>query len=205
MDPGKSASGTEQAKTDSSTIARRGVLAALGLGGLATLGTNSASAQAAGQVGTASNPIDVFGYGVVADNSFTDPAGVEHTGELADASDVGSGGGLAGDLLGDWGHHTQYADALSNEEISRITLPAGESLEVHRLEAALKGGGTDSNVVVELFDQTNTTLLASVTGGSQTAGDPIATSGTGATIVIRVSTPSSGTPAFAFNGDTRVV
>lgn len=85
--------------SSSSSIARRGVLAALGLGGLATLGTNSASAQAAGQVGTASNPIDVYGYGVEATNTFTDPAGVEHTGELADIDDVG--GSIPDDVVTD--------------------------------------------------------------------------------------------------------
>jgi len=69
---------------------RRGVLAALGV---AALGTGSASGQASGAVGTASNPVDVEGYDVSAQNSFTDPAGVSHSGELADASDVGSGTG----------------------------------------------------------------------------------------------------------------
>jgi hypothetical protein len=91
MDSGDPNADSAQPSTDSSTIARRGVLAALGLGGLATLGTNSASAQAAGAVGTGSNPVDVYGYSVVANNSFTDPAGVEHTGELADLSDTGAG------------------------------------------------------------------------------------------------------------------
>lgn len=74
------------------SVSRRGVLTALGLGGLATFGVGSASAQAAGQVGTASNPIDVIAYDVEAQNSFTDPAGVTHTSELADIDDVGGGG-----------------------------------------------------------------------------------------------------------------
>jgi len=70
-------------------VGRRGVLAALGV---AALGTGSASAQASGSVGTASSPVDVFGYDVDASNSFTDPAGVTHSGELADLSDVGASG-----------------------------------------------------------------------------------------------------------------
>lgn len=68
---------------------RRGVLAALGV---AALGTGSASAQASGSVGTSSSPVDVEGYDVTASNSFTDPAGVTHSGELADLSDVGASG-----------------------------------------------------------------------------------------------------------------
>lgn len=77
------------AASRASGVPRRGVLAALGLGGLATLGTGTASAQSVGQIGTSTDSIDVFGYDVEAENSFTDPAGVEHTGELADLSDTG--------------------------------------------------------------------------------------------------------------------
>lgn len=101
MDPENSESKAAQEPGDAggSTIARRGVLAALGLGGLATLGSNSSSAQATGQVGTASNPINMFGYAVEAQNSFTDPAGVEHTGELADIDDVG--GSIPSDVVTD--------------------------------------------------------------------------------------------------------
>jgi hypothetical protein len=56
------------------------------------MGIEEAEAQqAAGQVGTSSEPVNVFGYDVVANNTFTDPSGTSHSGELADASDLGSG------------------------------------------------------------------------------------------------------------------
>jgi len=62
-----------------------------GVAGLIALGVDPATAQsAAGQVGTSSEPVDVFGFDVEAGNSFTDPAGVTHSGELADLSDTGT-------------------------------------------------------------------------------------------------------------------
>jgi len=44
----------------------------IGVGALATLGADTAAAQAAGQVGTASEPIDVEAHDLNAQNSLTD-------------------------------------------------------------------------------------------------------------------------------------
>ena len=96
-------------------------------------------------------------------------------------------------LLGLPNHHVNYASGLSNEEISRFTLASGDVLELWRLEASLKGGGTNSNVALEVYDLTNATSLGSVTAGSRAEGadTPLGTSGAGATIVVRLSTGSS--------------
>lgn len=133
-------------------VGRRGVLAALGL---ATLGTGSASAQASGSVGTASSPVDVFGYDVDASNSFTDPAGVQHTGELADISDVGSG-------TGQW----QEVNSGSNiEPIDGETIGTGsEDVDVGSVNTSDLSGTYPgkvrvfaNNEIISTIDPANTT------------------------------------------------
>lgn len=96
-------------------------------------------------------------------------------------------------FLGLPNHHVSYESGLSNEEISRFTLTSGDVLQVWRLEAALKGGGSDSNVSVNIYDETNASQLASADAGSlvEGASTPIGTSGAGATITVRLSTGSS--------------
>lgn len=125
-------------------------------------------------------------------------------------SSGGTGGGL--DLtdgngpIGLPNHHINYASGLTNTEVARFTLAAGEQLEVWRLEAALQGGGTDSNVSVNIYDASDSTVLQSVTAGSRVEGasGPLATSTTGATILVRVSTGSAAVDLCA-TGITNVV
>jgi hypothetical protein len=109
-------------------------------------------------------------------------------------------------LLGLPNHHVNYASGLSNEEIARFTLPSGDSLEVWMLEAQLKGGGTNSNVTLDVYDAAAGTSLASVSGGARTSGgsSPLGTSSTGATITVRLSTGSSAVDLCA-NGITFIV
>src|SRR6056297_1611570 len=61
---------------------------ALSLGALAGFGAGDAEAQSAGAIGTDADPVDVQGYSVTAASELIDPAGVSHTGELADAADT---------------------------------------------------------------------------------------------------------------------
>jgi len=80
---------------DKFVLSKRQLLAAAGgtlsVGALVSMGIDEAEAQsAAGQVGTSSDPLNVVGYDVEATNTFTDPSGTSHNGELADASDIGS-------------------------------------------------------------------------------------------------------------------
>jgi len=73
-------------------LSRRQVVAlsagTLSLGALAGFGAGDAEAQAAGAVGTDTDPVDVQGYDVEAANSLIDASGTSHSGELADASDL---------------------------------------------------------------------------------------------------------------------
>ena len=83
---------------------------------------------------------------------------------------------------------TKWSDGLSNEEVWRMELSAGQQLEVHRLEIQPKGGGDVTGLSVDLYDATNATQLASTT--DVTEGSPIATSGDGANVLLRVSNSS---------------
>ena len=71
---------------------RRQTVAGLGLLGAGVgagrLSTEAARAEAAGQVGTDTDPVDVKGYDVRAANSIEDASGTSHTGELAEVSDL---------------------------------------------------------------------------------------------------------------------
>jgi hypothetical protein len=76
-------------------VSRRQLIAfatgAAGVGALAQFGISEAQAQeAAGQVGTSSEPVDAELVNATVANSLTDPAGTTHSGELADAGDTAS-------------------------------------------------------------------------------------------------------------------
>lgn len=96
-------------------------------------------------------------------------------------------------LLGLPTHYIGYASDLSNEEISRFTLDAGDVLEVWALELQVKGGGSDSNVSLSIYDESAGAEVASIQAGSRNAADtsPIGTSTAGATVTVRLSTGSS--------------
>ena len=96
-------------------------------------------------------------------------------------------------LIGLPNHHVNYGSGKDNVEITRFSLASGDVLELWRLESRLKNGGSDSNVSVEVVDETNNSVLGSVTAGSRIEGgaNPIGTSGAGATIIARISTGSS--------------
>lgn len=88
-------------------------------------------------------------------------------------------------------HHTEYSSGLSQREIARVTLRSSEFLEVYRLETKFRGGGTDPDFSVELYDATNSEVLASTsdrTATSQSDGNSrLAASGSGATVLLRVT------------------
>lgn len=108
-------------------------------------------------------------------------------------------------FLGLPNHHVNYADGLSNEEISRFTLDAGQVLEVWRLEAKLKGGGTNGSLTVDVYDETNATVLASTTDKVTGDTSPIGTSGDGATIIVRVSNSTGAAQDVCITGIKSVV
>lgn len=109
-------------------------------------------------------------------------------------------------ILGLPNHHINYGKNLTNEEIARFSLSTADKLEVWRLEASLKGGGTNSNVTIDVYDSSDGRVLASVTGGGKKEGgsDPLGVSSAGATILVRVSTGSASIDLCA-TGQTAVV
>lgn len=109
-------------------------------------------------------------------------------------------------LLGLPNHHIHYGKNLSTEEVSRFTLADDDKLEVWRLEAALKGGGSNADVTVDVYDATTGEVLAAVSGGEKREGGdtPLGVSGGGATVLVRVSTGSSGVD-LCVTGQTAIV
>lgn len=81
--------------------------------------------------------------------------------------------------------HASWESGLADEEVDRIALAAGETLRVERLAAELKGGGTNANFTLEVYDATNLVSVASTTAGTVDSGTY--TSNSGAAIVVRVS------------------
>lgn len=109
-------------------------------------------------------------------------------------------------MIGLPNHHVNYESGLSNEEINRFSVGDNNKLQVWMLEAQLKGGGTDNNVSVEVYDASDSTSLASVTAGGRKKGgeDPLGTSTPGATILVRIST-GGVSPDLCITGITSIV
>lgn len=94
---------------------------------------------------------------------------------------------------------TQWADALSNEEVNRIALQTGETLVVDRIEVRQKGGGSSASFSARVQD-----LTAASTVGSQTLGGTTknpGSSGTANTVAVQVSNSTGGT----INGAIRII
>jgi len=115
---------------------------------------------------------------------------------LSGGGAVGLGGSTTVDYspgeLGLPNHHIEYAGGLTDEEIARFTVPAGRKLQVFQLDLRLKGGGSDSNLSIEVFDSSASSSVASTTAGTLNTGSPIGESGDGATVLVCLSTGSSG-------------
>jgi len=93
----------------------------------------------------------------------------------------------------------EVTDGLASEEFHRIQLQSGETLEVERIEFQQKGGGSSTSASVDVYDATAASVIGSADLGSVTK-DP-GTSGSGNTILVRVSNSTGGT----VNASPRVV
>ncbi len=86
---------------------------------------------------------------------------------------------------------TQFGDTSgNNKEINRIVLQSGETLVVERIELRQLGGGSNSNVTLDVRDVTGSTTIGSQTMGGTTK-DP-GSSGTANTVIIRISNSTGG-------------
>jgi len=86
--------------------------------------------------------------------------------------------------------HGEIADGLSDEEIHRFQLQTGETFTLLRLELQLKGGGTDADVSVDVYDSTGASQIDSVTAGSVSKAGGV--SGTASLVLVRLSNASGG-------------
>lgn len=106
-------------------------------------------------------------------------------------------------------NHTKWADGLLDEEIIRYDLETGEVLEVHRLDLQLKGGGsltTPSNFTIEVYDVTNATVVASDSAdGTVSTGNPLGSSGSGATCIVRMTNSSGSYQNAGIGGRLHIV
>jgi hypothetical protein len=104
---------------------------------------------------------------------------------------------------------TKYANELSNTEIYRLQLNSGESLEVSRLDLQLKGGGslsTPSDLHVEFYDVDNSSVIATDSAdGSPSTGNPIGTSGSGNTVILRITNNSGSYQNASVSGQLQIV
>lgn len=80
---------------------------------------------------------------------------------------------------------TEWATGLTNEEINRIDLQAGETLVIERIEFRQKGGGSSASASIDVRDVTAATTVGSQNLGGTTK-DPGST-GTANTIIIRLN------------------
>lgn len=94
--------------------------------------------------------------------------------------------------------HAEYADGLTDAEIARWSLAAGESLEVTLLEVTHLGGGSSTNFAAELRDESDGSTLVSTTDSVR--GSPAATSAAGADITLRVSNSTGGAVKATISG-----
>ena len=96
-------------------------------------------------------------------------------------------------------------DGLDEEEVARFSLDPSERLELWRLELKLKGGGTNPAVSVDVYDVTNDAVLGRTSDRATGGKSPVGTSGTGATIVVRVTNTSGAAQDVTISGITGVV
>lgn len=90
------------------------------------------------------------------------------------------------------GHHTNYASGLAGREIARYQLKDDEKMQVWRLGVERRGGGVDSNVVVDAYDVATGSVIAETTAGSVTLGQSGQPAGESSndtnSVILRIST-----------------
>lgn len=83
----------------------------------------------------------------------------------------------------------EFGAGISDAEIARYPLGANQSFELTELSVRLQGGGTDTNLSVDVIDASTGELLAGTS--DVVRGDPVGTSSEGSEIVVRASNSGS--------------
>lgn len=109
-------------------------------------------------------------------------------------------------FLGFPAHHIEYQDGLVDEEIARYNVPAGQQLTIWAIELQAKGGTILSDFEMTVYDESQSTALASATASTRTAADPgpVATSSTGAVVTLKVRNETGSAQQGTFNGHITV-
>ncbi|WP_363467846.1 hypothetical protein [Halogeometricum borinquense] len=97
-------------------------------------------------------------------------------------------------------HHTEYQSGLTDEEIVRVSLASDETLVVHRLGTSFKGGGTSSDFSIDVFNESNSSVVTStsttITPGTTVTGP--------AEIVVRVTNATDTVKTASITGSMEV-
>lgn len=102
----------------------------------------------------------------------------------------GAGGGAAGEPVTLELGHGEIPDGITNEEIHRFQLQAGEVFTLARLELQIKGGGSPANVSLNVYDSTGASQIDTVNAGSVSVTG--GTSGVASLILVRLTNTSGG-------------
>lgn len=86
--------------------------------------------------------------------------------------------------------HGEFPTGLTNEEIHRFQLQAGEVFTLTRLELQIKGGGSPANVSLNVYDSTGASQIDTVNAGSVSVTG--GASGAASLILVRITNTSGG-------------
>lgn len=112
-----------------------------------------------------------------------------------------TGAVIAGSLVPFTTGHTQWA--TGTDEIHRVELQAGETFQPARIEVEKKGGGVDSNLTVDFYDNDTSTVLSSADAGSPSEGGT--ESSDGATILVRLTNNTGGSTIATITANGAIV
>lgn len=104
---------------------------------------------------------------------------------------LGSVSGTGGDQIRI--NHTAWPNGLSNEEIYPIHVAAGETLTLTQLDIDIKGGGTDTDLSVILYNETTASAVATETADNTDNVGVLGTVTGAAELSIRVTNATGST------------
>ena len=97
----------------------------------------------------------------------------------------------------------EYSPSLSDVEVGRLTLLDGEQLVVERLELAIQNGDSVSSMDVDVYDETQSSIIDS-TNANEVSTDG-GTSGSGSAITLRLTNNSGDSQTAMINMYGRII
>lgn len=91
-------------------------------------------------------------------------------------------------------NHTAWPNGLSNEEIYPIHVAAGQTFSLYQLDVDIKGGGSDTDLTVIVYNETTLANVATETADdTDNTGSPLATVSGAAELSIRITNATGST------------